>query len=284
MYVRAGINPCPADKEVFTVLGAIFGDIIGSVYEWNNIKTKDFELFSPRCFFTDDTVMTLAVAEACFVWLETKDTEEFKNSVVSEMQRLGREYPNRGYGGMFSKWLLSKNPKPYNSFGNGSAMRVSPVAYAADTLEEAELLAKASAEVTHSHPEGIKGAQAAAAAMFLARDGKSMSEIKSYIDEHYYTLDFTLDEIRSDYAFDETCQGSVPQALAAFFESTGYEDAVRNAISIGGDSDTIACITGGIAEAFYGIPEEIQKEGFKYFADEPLLDIYRRFWERVRGA
>ncbi len=160
-------------------------------------------------------------------------------------------------------------------------MRVSPVAYAADTLEEAELLAKASAEVTHNHPEGIKGAQSVAAAIFLARDGKSMDEIKSYIEENYYRLDFTLDAIRDYYAFNETCQGSVPQALVAFFESVDYEDAIRNAISIGGDSDTIACITGGIAEAFYGIPEDIQKEGFKYFTEEPLLDIYSRFVDRV---
>ena len=264
------------------MLGAIFGDIIGSVYEWDNIKTKDFELFSPHCFFTDDTVMTLAVAEACLTWLETKDIEKFKRAVVSEMQRLGKEYPDAGYGGMFHRWLFSDAPEPYNSFGNGSAMRVSPVAYAAGTLEEAELLAEASAEVTHSHPEGIKGAQSVAAAIFLARTGKSMSEIKSYIEEHYYELNFILDGIREDYAFNETCQGCVPESLAAFFESVDFEDAIRNAISIGGDSDTIACITGGIAEAFYGIPEEIQKEGFKYFADERLLDIYRRFCESVR--
>ena len=265
------------------MLGAIFGDIIGSVYEWHNIKTKDFELFSPHCFFTDDTVMTLAVAEACLVWRKTKDIENFKTTLVKEMQSLGRKYPNAGYGGMFSGWLHSNDPKQYNSFGNGSAMRVSPVAYAADTLEETELLAKATAEVTHNHPEGIKGAQSVAAAIFLARDGKSMDEIKSYIKENYYKLDFTLDEIRDDYTFDATAQGSVPQAFAAFFESEGYEDAIRNAISIGGDSDTIACITGGVAEAFYGIPEDIQKEGFKYFTDERLLDIYRRFVDRAQA-
>ena len=263
------------------MLGAIFGDIIGSVYEWDNIKTKDFELFSPRCFFTDDTVMSIAVADACLTWIETKDIELFKAAVIREMQRLGRMYPNAGYGEMFCKWLSVDNPKPYNSFGNGSAMRVSPTAYVVSALEDAELLAKASAEVTHNHPEGIKGAQSVAAAIFLARTGKSMSEIKSYIEEIYYELDFTLDEIRSDYIFDVTCQGSVPQALAAFFESTGYEDAIRNAISIGGDSDTIACITGGVAEAFYGIPEEIQQKGFQYFNDAHLLDIYHRFCNRV---
>lgn len=234
------------------MIGAITGDVIGSVYEWNNIKTKDLELFKQDCFFTDDTVMTVAVAKAL---LAVKDfggnIDLLKEEFVKQMRDFGRRYPNRGYGGMFSWWLSLESPMPYNSFGNGSAMRVSPCGLIASTLHEALALARASAEVTHNHPEGIKGAQATAAAVFLAKQGNSKEAIKCYLQENFYPLDFTLDEIRSDYTFDVTCQGSVPQAIEAFLESTDFEDAIRNAISIGGDSDTIGCITGGMAWAYY---------------------------------
>lgn len=237
------------------MLGAIIGDIVGSVYEWNNIKTKDFELFKPSCFFTDDTVMTIAVAKALLLTREkqskTNKKISFKREIVEQMQYFGKRYPNSGYGGMFSSWLVSHNPMPYNSFGNGSAMRVSPCGYIAVTLDEALLLAKASAEVTHNHPEGIKGAEATAAAIFLARCGKSKEEIKEYIEENYYILDKTLDEIRPSYSFNETCQETVPQAIQAFLESVDFENEIRNAILLGGDSDTLATITGSIAWAYY---------------------------------
>lgn len=224
------------------MIGAIAGDIIGSAYEWHNIKSKEFELFSPRSKFTDDTVLTVAVADCI---LNNKD-------YAKTLKEYGRRYPHADYGGNFNNWLHSDDLGPYNSFGNGSAMRVSPVGFAFDTLEEVLSEAKRSAEVTHDHPEGIKGAQATAAAIFLARTCKDKKEIRDYIESTFkYDLSPALAEIRPGYRFDETCQGSVPQAIIAFLESENYEDAIRNAVSIGGDSDTIACITGGIAQAFY---------------------------------
>lgn len=229
--------------------GAIIGDIAGSVYEFHNIKSKEFKFISANCRFTDDTAMSIAVANA-FV-RSVSENMNFKSLIVEEMQYIGREYPHAGYGGMFRRWLASETPAPYNSFGNGSAMRVSACGLFALSLEEALSLAKESAEVTHSHPEGIKGAQATAAAIYLAKTHKSRDEIRKYIEENFYSLDFTLDEIRPAYQFDVTCQGSVPQAIVAFLESESYEDAIRNAISIGGDSDTIAAVTGGIAMAYY---------------------------------
>ena len=236
------------------MLGAVIGDVVGSIYEHNNIKTKDFELFKPTCSFTDDTVMTIAVAKALLVTKEkTAGMDELflKKELIKQMQKYGRQYPYAGYGEMFRSWLTLENPQPYNSFGNGSAMRVSPCGYIAVTLEEALELAKISAEVTHNHPEGIKGAQATAAAIFLARCGKTKEEIKQYIEEYFYILDRTLDEIRPEYRFNGSCQGTVPQAIQAFLESTDFEDAIRNAVSLGGDSDTLAAITGGIAWAYY---------------------------------
>lgn len=255
--------------------GAILGDIVGSRFEFNNIKTKDFEFITEDSFFTDDTVMTLAVKKA----LDYYDYFEFRNKVkrdindygfqcglklriIKFMKELGRKYPNRGYGLRFLDWLFkehSLSDSPYNSYGNGSAMRVSWVIYSAKTLEEAEKLAKLTAEVTHNHPEGIKGAQAIAAAGYLLKTGSSKEEVKKYIEDHYYKLDFTLDEIRDSYEFNETCQGSVPQAIVAFLESNSLEDAIRNAVSIGGDSDTIACMAGALGEAYYGITEEQKK-------------------------
>ena len=232
-----------------TIIGAVIGDVIGSVFEWNNIKTTDFNLFNPRCFFTDDTVLTIAVADCI---LNKKD-------FARTIWEYGRKYPDRGYGGNFSFWLENKSLKPYDSYGNGSAMRACAAGFAYNDLETVMDVAKQSAEVTHNHPEGIKGAQATATAIFLARQGKSKQEIKDFIVQTFnYNLDFTLEEIRPTYTFDVTCQGTVPQAIVAFLESTDFENAIRLAISIGGDSDTLACITGGMASAYYKhIPQKI---------------------------
>ena len=224
------------------LLGAIAGDVIGSVYEFNHVLWKDFDLFLSYSKYTDDTVMTVANAD----WLLSGD------SLMGIMQEYGNKYRGAGYGGMFYKWLVSCDPQPYNSFGNGSAMRVSPVGWAFNTLEETMAAAKISAEVTHNHPEGIKGAQATAACIFMARTGSTKEEIKSYIEKTFgYDLGRTCDEIRPVYGFNETCQRTVPESIIAFLESTDFEDAIRKAVSMGGDSDTLACITGGIAEAFY---------------------------------
>lgn len=231
------------------MIGAIAGDILGSVYEAHNITVTDFLLFNPRCRFTDDTVLTVAVADCL---LHGKDYAETFREYV-------RRYPRAGYGGGFRRWAQKPGMGPYYSMGNGSAMRVSPVGWAFGTLGDVLAEAKRSAEVTHNHPEGIRGAQAVASAIFLARTGSSKVEIAGYITETFgYRLDEPIDEIRKHYRFDATCPGSVPQAIRAFLESHDYEDAIRKAISIGGDSDTIACITGGIAEAFHGgIPPDI---------------------------
>ena len=231
--------------------GAIIGDIVGSAYEFRNIKTKEFPFFSSRCDYTDDSLMTIAVAQALIQ--PRKDLEDFKSHLIKTMQAMGRAYPypTGAYGGRFSEWLRSSDPQPYFSFGNGSAMRVSPCGLCASTLEDAVSLARSSAEVTHNHPEGIKGAQATAAAIYLARTGSSKASIRDYIREFFYPLDQTLDEIRPDYDFDESCQGTVPQAIQAFLESDSFEDAIRNAISLGGDSDTLGAITGSIAWSYY---------------------------------
>lgn len=249
--------------------GAIIGDIVGSIYEWNNIKSKDFPLFSPGCFFTDDTVMTLAIAEGL---INGGSAEDF----IAAIKKYGRLYPDSGYGGRFGSWLFSDNINPYNSWGNGSAMRVSPVAWAFDILSEVEKYAEISAAVTHNHPEGIKGAQATAAVIFLARKGKTKEEIKAYIENKYgYNLNRSLDEIRPNYRFNESCQETVPEAIIAFLESVDFEDAIRNVISLGGDSDTLATITGSIAEAAYGIPKEIKEKALSIL-DQGLLDVYRQ--------
>lgn len=237
--------------------GAMFGDIAGSIYEWDNIKTKEFELFDEFSFFTDDTVMTIAVAQAL---AECKGNyDNLSLMAIKQMQKFGRQYPDAGYGSHFDMWLNDENPQPYDSWGNGSAMRVSPVAYFAKTLEEVKDLSYKITAVSHNHPEGIKGAEATAVAIFLALQGKSKDAIKEYIVQNYYPIDFTLDDIRPTYKFEVSCQKSVPQALEAFFESENFEDAIRNAISIGGDSDTIAAITGSIAEAYYGVSAKIKE-------------------------
>ena len=235
------------------MLGAIVGDIIGSAYEFNNTKRKEFHLFTPKSKFTDDTVMTLAVAR----WL-CGDKEHRKETLVRHMQELGRRYPTAGYGGSFMRWLYNPEPQPYNSYGNGSAMRVSPVAFYAHSLQEALGLAKISAEVTHNHPEGIKGAQAIASSIYLARHGATKREIKSYVEEQFhYDLSRQLDDIRPTYSYDMSCQNTVPQALLAFLEGANFEDVIRLAVSTGGDSDTIAAMAGGIAQAFYVIPKKL---------------------------
>ena len=254
------------------MLGAIIGDVAGSLYEFSSLKTKDFELFAPGSRVTDDSIMTIAVGCAC-AEADLTDERDFKASVIWHMRSLGRQYPSAGYGGMFHRWLLVDVMPAYNSFGNGSAMRVSPVAWAAESLAQAETLAKWSAEVTHNHPEGIKGAQAVAAAIFLAKEGASKQEIKDYIEAHYYVLDFTLDAIRPGYKFDVTCQGSVPQAIQCFLEAESFEDAIRNAVSLGGDGDTQAAMAGAIAEAYFGIPEDLA-DRVMAFLDDNLTEYY----------
>jgi ADP-ribosylglycohydrolase len=240
------------------MLGAIIGDTVGSVYEFNNIKIIDFPLFSVKSNYTDDSIMTMAVAS----WL-LNDSQHTMETLEEAFLSFAKKYPcpMGGYGGMFFRWLFnSKNKRePYNSWGNGSAMRVSAVGWMFDTLEETEHVAGLSAAITHNHPEGIKGAQATAAAIFMARSGKSKEEIRDYISTKYgYNLNRTCDEIRPVYDWDASCQGTVPEAMVAFFDSTDFESAIRLAVSLGGDSDTLACITGGIAEAFYkDIPDDI---------------------------
>ena len=313
---------------VETMLGAIIGDIVGSRFEFNNHRSKDFELFAQGCFPTDDSIMTLAVAKAI---METEksisglkyalptglkaaqaimgpekrcrssNSEIFHPPLplgkadevngdyyqmlgqltVKYMQEIGRKYPNCGYGGMFARWVFRDHPQPYNSFGNGAAMRISPAGFAARTEAEAASLSRTITSVTHNHEEGIKGAEATVVAIYMARRGFSKSEIRERIAKDYYPLDFTIDEIRPTYRFNETCQGTVPQAIEAFLESKSFEDAIRTAISLGGDSDTLGAITGAIAEAYYGVPDDMREKALSYLDDE-LRAIYDE-WEGFRG-
>ena len=258
--------------EFINMYGAIIGDIVGSRFEWNNIKTKDFELFHKDCFFTDDSVMTIAVAKALH---ESKKNnyEDLEKQLDHYMHEIGKKYPHCGFGGSFYRWIMNDIHEPYNSYGNGSAMRTSECGFLANSLEEALSLAERCAAITHNHIEGIKGAKATTACIYLSREGKSKEEIREYINDNYYQLNFSLDEIRPSYSFDVTCQGSVPQAIEAFLESETFEDAIRNAISIGGDSDTIAAITGSIAQAYYGIDEKLIDEARKYL-DDYLLSMF----------
>ena len=250
------------------MLGAIIGDIVGSRFEWNNIKSKEFDFLTYRCKPTDDSIMSLAIAKAI---LECNGQyHRLESYAIKWMQMLGREYPDAGYGGNFYAWLHTDKPQPYNSYGNGAAMRVSACGFAAKSLDEAKDLAKKVTEVTHNHPESIKAAEAVASAIYMAMQGSNMLDIQDYITKNYYKINFTLDSIRDTYDYDVSCQGSVPQAFAAFFESTSFEDAIRNAISIGGDSDTIAAITGSMAEAYYGIPADIRKLGLTYLKEDLL--------------
>jgi ADP-ribosylglycohydrolase len=258
-------------KEKY-IIGAIAGDIIGSVYEGHNIKTTEFDLFNPRCRFTDDSVLTLATMYA--LTNRVGYTQVYKT--------FGKKYPRAGYGKRFREWLHSDNTEPYNSWGNGSAMRVSPVGWYCNSIDEVLAEAKRSAEVTHNHPEGIKGAQATAATVYLARTGKSKQEIKSFVTDTFnYNLNRKLDKIRVNYRFDSSSQGSVPEAIIAFLESTDFENAVRLAISIGGDSDTIAAIAGGISEAFYnGVPDHIVENVLDILPQE-LIEIMGEFSELI---
>jgi ADP-ribosylglycohydrolase len=250
------------------MIGAIAGDIIGSIYEWNNIKTTEFELFSRFCHFTDDSVLTVALADSI---LNNVDYDK-------KMREYYHRYPDAGYGGSFAGWARSMDKKAYNSWGNGAAMRISPAGFAYPTLEETLNQAEKFTVYTHNHPEGIKGACATTAAIFLARKGGSKTEIKDYIENTFgYDLQRTLDQIRPTYQFDVSCQGTIPEAIIAFLESVNFEDAIRKAVSLGGDIDTLACITGGIAQAFYGgILQTISDRVYKIL-DEPLGRVTREF-------
>lgn len=270
------------------MLGAIIGDIVGSIYEFNNIKTKDFPFFSDKCFFTDDSVMTLAVADAL---MNGGESENF----IQSFSHFASLYPNANYGSLFKTWLNSKDKKPYKSYGNGSAMRVSPCAWVLPPSDsdkdarEVEHLAEVSASVTHNHPDGIKGAVATTYAIYIMRYASSIGKIDTYkgflkekIEKRFsYDLSKTLDEIRPTYRFNETCQGTIPPSIIAFLESTSFEDAIRNAISLGGDSDTLAAITGSIAEAAYGIPNTIKYKSHS-FLDENMLDILNKFKRKFK--
>lgn len=256
--------------------GAIIGDIVGSRFEFNNILSKDFAFMTPQCYFTDDTVMTCAVAQALMDSKE--DFSDLEGKAVSALRSIGQKYPNCGYGARFIDWMFADHPQPYNSCGNGSAMRVSPVGFAARSMEEAKQLSAAVTKITHNHPEGMKGAEATAVAIVMARLGKTKEEIHAEM-EKYYALDKTVDEYRQAWNGHgrEICQVSVPQALACFFEGESFEDVIRNCISIGGDSDTIAAIAGGIAEAFFGISNEDLMLARGYL-DERLLKICDSFF------
>jgi ADP-ribosylglycohydrolase len=253
------------------MIGAIAGDIIGSVYEHRPIKTKKFPLFDPGCSFTDDTVLTVAVADAILSG----------RPYVESVRRIGRRYPNAGYGGSFIRWLFSGDFRPYNSWGNGAAMRVSPVGFAFTTEDEVLRQARMTTEFTHNHPEGIKGAEATALSVFLAGTGHGKETIRARVQSRFgYDLERTVDEIRPSYSFDVSCQGTVPEAIIAFLDGSSYEDAVRNAVSLGGDSDTLACITGGIAESYFGdVPRNIRHRVEELLTPD-LLEVVGAFYER----
>ena len=258
--------------------GAILGDIIGEPYEWHNLKSKTFPLFSAHPDFTDDSVMTVAIAEALMKAGRIgviNDEKATKRIIVESMRKWGSKYPDAGYGGGFLLWLAGNKLEPYNSWGNGSAMRVSAAGWLYDDLDTTRKIARWTAEVTHNHPEGVKGAESIASAIFMARNGSSKIEIKEYIQSEFgYDLDRTCDEIRPSYEFDVSCQGSVPEAIIAFLEGNDFEDVIRNAISLGGDSDTIGAIAGSIAEAFYGVSDKLKTECEKILPNE-MVDILR---------
>ena len=264
------------------MIGAILGDIIGSPYEFDRgNKSKDFPLFSKYSTFTDDTVMTIAVCRAFLDVKPDASDDLILKSVEENLRKFGKMYPNAGYGGMFSRWLRNPDMKAYNSYGNGSAMRVSSVAWLFDNIEDVRNAARLSALVTHNHIEGIKGAEATASAIFLARTGHSKAEIKEYIEREFaYKLNRTCDEIRPNYRHTETCMETVPEAITAFLEGESFEDVIRTAVSLGGDCDTLTAIAGSIAEGFYGVPDELKEECRKRLP-EPLLAVLNEF-ERCR--
>jgi len=257
------------------MLGSLTGDIVGSIYEWDNLKSVEFPLFQEQCHFTDDTVLTVALAEAILTGVRTGE------GYGGLMKSYYRRYPKAGYGRNFERWAQSATAPPYNSWGNGSAMRISPVAWAFGSLPEVLQQAAEYSRVTHDHPEGVKGAQATAAAIYLGRNRASKDEIRRYVTDNFgYDLTRSCDQIRPDYAFDVSCQGSVPQAVTAFLESTGFESAIRLAVSLGGDSDTLAAIAGGIAQAYYGgVPQPIAADTLR-FLDDPLRRVTVAFEER----
>jgi ADP-ribosylglycohydrolase len=255
------------------MIGAIAGDVIGSPHEGYRVETKGFPLFDRQCRFTDDTVLTVAVADVLLNG----------GTYADRYQDYYRRYPNAGYGSNFRRWAESRDPEPYGSFGNGSAMRVSPVGFALDSLDEVLAEAKRSAEPTHNHPEGIKGARAIATAVFLARIKTAKPEIRSYLERTFeYDLRPSVDAMRKSYRFDVTCQVTVPAALTCFLESTDFEDAVRNAVSLGGDTDTLACMAGSVAQAYYEVPAAIEREALSRL-DSALLEITHQFTARFVG-
>lgn len=255
--------------------GAILGDMVGAPYEFDRgNKSKEFEMWNRRVRFTDDTVMTIAVADAILTAGIDAEEKEMKKALVSKMQAWGSKYPNAGYGGRFIHWLGSRNPKPYGSYGNGSAMRVSSVGWLYDTIEKTREVARWTAEVTHNHPEGIKGAEATASVIFMARNGATKSEIKEYVIKEFgYDLSRTCDEIRPGYYHDESCQKTVPEAITAFLEGEDFEDVIRTAVSLGGDCDTLTCIAGGMAEAFYGVPADMMEKTLERLGDDIIKVI-----------
>ena len=258
--------------------GAILGDMIGAPYEFDRgDKRKDFEMFNDRVQFTDDTVMTIAIAEALVGLAPEAGEQTVRESVVESMKRWGNRYPDAGYGARFIHWLSQSDPQPYNSWGNGSAMRVSSVGWLYDGLEETRRMAALTAEVTHNHPEGIKGAEATASVIYLARTGSDKDEIREYVRREFgYDLSRSCDEIRPWYHHVESCQETVPEAITAFLEGADFEDVIRTAVSLGGDCDTLTCIAGSMAEAFFGVPEEMQAECRRRLPKE-MLEVLDRF-------
>ena len=263
------------------MIGAIIGDIVGSRFEFdeNNIKTKEFDFFHEECDWTDDSLLTVAVAAALMKWRD--EGGDLRKIATKAMRDFARANPC-GYGSRFRDWLECDDPQPYNSWGNGSAMRVSACGWVGTSLDEVKSLSLQVTDITHDHPEGIKGAEATAVSIWLARQGWKIPEIHVHVVENYYPMDFTLDEIRPMYRMDESCQGSVPQALEAFFESTSFEDAIRNAVSIGGDSDTIAAIAGSVAEAYWGVPKELAAKAESYLEPE-MAEVLKKFQLRHYG-
>jgi len=260
--------------------GAIIGDIVGSRFEFNNIKSKDFDLFTQKCEITDDTIMTLAVADAILKC--NGDYTDLSNQAIKSMRGIGKNYPFCGYGNRFFDWIYGATNGPYNSYGNGAAMRISACGWAAYSLEETKEISRKVTEITHNHPEGIEGAEAVASVIYMVgQHGQTKDDIRKYINDHYYNLEFTLDDVRQTYKFDESCQGTVPQAIECFLEANSFEDAIRNAVSLGGDSDTLAAITGSMAGVYWNIPEWM-KEKARGYLDDRLTDILDRFMAKYQ--